>query len=124
MFRILRSRYGSRLIVALACLAMLLFGVMPSGTHAPKLHSYSQAGLTDVHQGDHTHDHDWDLDQNEIDRASHHHPDHTHEKADLVFVASEIVENPFGSYFALPHATRLTGRLYGIDRPPRFVNLA
>ena len=125
MVRSLRTRFGSRLVVALACVAMFLFGVMPSGTHAPKLHSSAHASLNIVDHGDHTHDHDWDLDpsESETDRANHHHADHTHEKADLVVAAGKVVSEEFALRFAHVQSARVTGRLYGIDRPPRSVNV-
>ncbi|WP_054148721.1 hypothetical protein [Rhizobium sp. AAP116] len=107
----------------LAILATLVFSFVPQSSHPLIEHASAQSMLDHGHDhGDHSHDDDLDFSVNTAD-TDHHHADHTHEKAGLV--SASRPKRPAGrhSAFILIDTTRDDGRLYGIDRPPRFVNI-
>ncbi|MGL4198395.1 MAG: hypothetical protein ACRCSX_11600 [Allorhizobium sp.] len=109
----------------LAILATLVSSFVPPGSHPLIEHSSSQPALDHSHgheHGDHSHDDDLDL---SVDKAGddHHHADHTHEKAGLVSAPRPKVPAGQHSPLILIDTTRDDGRLYGIDRPPRFVKV-
>lgn len=112
-------------MTTLAILATLVFSFVPPGSHPLIEHSSSLSALGHSHgheHGDHSHDDDLDL---SVDMAGndHHHADHTHEKAGLVSASRPKRPDGRHSAFILIDTTRDDGRLYGIDRPPRFVNV-
>lgn len=112
-------------MTTLAILATLVFSFVPQGSHPLFEHAWAQSipDHSHVHgHGDHSHDDDLDFGVDTAD-TDHHHADHSHEKAGLV--SASRTKRPDGrhSAFILIDTTRDDGRLYGIDRPPRFVNV-
>ena len=109
----------------LAILATLVFSFVPPGSHALVEHASAQSALDHSHgheHGDHSHEDDLDFDV-ETTAIDHHHADHTHEKAGLVSASRPKLPIGRHSAFILIDMTQDDGRLYGIDRPPRFVNI-
>ena len=109
----------------LAVLATLVFSFVPQGHHPLIEHASAQSMLDHSHghdHGDHSHDDDLDFSADTAD-TDHHRADHTHEKAGLVSASRPKRPDGRHSAFILIDTTRDEGRLYGIDRPPRFVNL-
>lgn len=118
-------RFGTVFTAVLACIAMLVFALMPAGTHALSLHSPAFAVTNDWHShdhGDHSHDDDLEFAIDSSDAPDHHHADHTHEKPGLVAVAGEVLRNTFQTNYAFIEGNFDGGPRYGIDRPPRSVN--
>jgi len=112
-------------MTTLAIIATLVFSFVPQGSHPLIEHASAQAVLDHAHgheHGDHSHDDDLDFSVDTAD-ADHHHADHTHEKAGLVSASRPKRPDGRHSAFILIDTTRDDGRLYGIDRPPRFVNV-
>lgn len=88
-------RFGTGFTAVLACIAMLVFALVPAGTHALSLHSPAFAVTDDGHShnhGDHSHDDALEFAVDSSDTPDHHHADHTHEKAGLVTVAGESIK--------------------------------
>jgi len=112
-------------MTTLAILATLVFSFVPQGSHPPIEHASAQSMLDHAHgddHGDHSHDDDLDFGVDTAD-TDHHHADHTHEKAGLVSASRPKVSSGRHLAFILVDTRRDDGRLYGIDRPPRFVNI-
>ncbi len=110
----------------LAVLATLVFSFVPQGHHPLIEHASAQSILDHSHDhdhGDHSHDDDLEYGIAMSDAPDHHHADHTHEKAGLVSTVRAALPLALRPSFILIDTTRDEGRLYGIDRPPRFVNL-
>jgi hypothetical protein len=112
-------------MTTLAIIATLVFSFVPQGSHPLIEHASAQSILDHAHghdHGDHSHEDDLDFSVDAAD-TDHHHADHTHEKAGLVSAPRPMRPAGRHSAFVLVDMTRDDGRLYGIDRPPRFVNL-
>ena len=112
-------------MTTLAILATLVFSFVPQGSHPLTEHASAQAVLDHAYgheHGDHPHDDDLDFSVDTAD-TDHHHADHTHEKAGLVSASRTKRLDSQHSPLTLIDTTRDDGRLYGIDRPPRFVNV-
>jgi hypothetical protein len=112
-------------MTTLAIIATLVFSFVPQGSHPLIEHASAQSILDHAHghdHGDHSHEDDLDFSVDAAD-TDHHHADHTHEKAGLVSAPRPMRPAGRHSAFVLVDMTRDDGRLYGIDRPPRLVNI-
>lgn len=80
-----------------------------------------------ISQSDQPHVHDFDevsFFDNDIDNSNHHHPDHSHEKAGLVFSQSGMDKKQSRSFVSIFSNLLPDRPPYEIERPPRIIDLA
>ena len=107
-----------RLYALLTCVALVVWSVVPSFTHAPKVFETIQDHLEMVEDHGHSHGFEEDL-YWAMHGHSHDVADHDHNQAFLTIDRGSVPSSEFSEIWLRISSTGGPSRQFRIDRPPR-----
>ena len=108
----------TRVFASLTCLALVVWSVTPSFTHAPMVFETIQDHLEMVEEHGHSHGFEEDL-YWAVHGHSHDAADHDHNQAFLSASSASEPSPDFGETWVRVASTDGPSRQFRIDRPPR-----